>query len=47
MDTSFRSQSDTRDNVLTETINGLYKAEVIRRRTPWKSPQQLQLATLA
>lgn len=29
-----------------ETINGLYKAEVIHRRGPWKTKQAVELATL-
>ena len=28
---------DSYDNALAETINGLYKAEVIHRRGPWRS----------
>jgi transposase InsO family protein len=31
------SVGDSYDNALTETINGLYKAEVIHRRGPWRS----------
>ena len=31
---------------LAETINGLYKAELIHRRTPWKTKESLELATL-
>jgi transposase-like protein len=31
---------------LAETINGLYKAEVIHRRGPWKTKQAVELATL-
>jgi len=31
---------------LAETINGLYKAELIHRRSPWKTRQSLELATL-
>lgn len=34
------------DNALAETINGLYKAEVIHRRAPWKSREAVELATL-
>ena len=29
-----------------ETINGLYKAELIHRRAPWKTKASLELATL-
>jgi putative transposase len=34
------------DNALAETINGLYKAEVIHRQGPWHSFEQVELATL-
>ncbi len=34
------------DNALAETINGLYKAEVIWRRGPWRSFEQVEFATL-
>ena len=34
------------DNALAETINGLYKAEVIHRRGPWRSFEAVELATL-
>jgi transposase InsO family protein len=37
---------DSYDNALAETINGLYKAEVIRRRGPWRSLEAVELATL-
>ena len=36
---------DSYDNALAETINGLYKAEVIHRQ-PWKSREAVELATL-
>jgi len=31
---------------LAETINGLYKTELIRKRAPWKSREAVELATL-
>jgi transposase InsO family protein len=31
---------------LAETINGLYKTEVIRRRGPWRSLEAVEFATL-
>ena len=34
---SVGSVGDSYDNALAETINGLYKTEVIRRRGPWRS----------
>jgi len=43
---SVGSKGDSYDNALAETINGLYKAEVIHRRGPWKTRQAVELATL-
>jgi putative transposase len=43
---SVGSKGDSYDNALAETINGLYKAEVIHRRTAWKTKESLELATL-
>jgi len=37
---------DSYDNALAETINGLYKAELIHRRAPWKTGEAVELATL-
>ena len=37
---------DSYDNALAETINGLYKAEVIHRRGPWRSFEAVEFATL-
>ena len=37
---------DSYDNALAETINGLYKAELIHRRAPWKTKAAVELATL-
>ena len=34
------------DNALAETINGLYKAEVIHRRGPWRTFEAVEFATL-
>ena len=36
---SVDSKGDSYDSALAETINGLYKAEVIRRRTLWKTKE--------
>ena len=33
-------------NALAETTNGLYKTELIRRRAPWRTIEDLELATL-
>jgi putative transposase len=43
---SVGSQGDSYDNALAETINGLYKAELIHRRAPWKTKGAVELATL-
>ena len=43
---SVGSVGDSYDNALAETINGLYKAEVIHRRAPWRSFEAVELATL-
>jgi transposase InsO family protein len=43
---SVGSTGDSYDNALAETINGLYKAEMIHRRGPWKTRQAVELATL-
>jgi putative transposase len=43
---SVGSAGDSYDNALAETINGLYKAELIHRRAPWRSREAVELATL-
>ena len=43
---SVGSVGDSYDNALAETINGLYKAEVIWRRGPWRSLEAVEYATL-
>ena len=43
---SVGSKGDSYDNALAETINGLYKAELIHRRGPWKNRESVELATL-
>lgn len=43
---SVGSVGDSYDNALAETINGLYKAEVIHRRGPWRSFETVEFATL-
>lgn len=42
---SVGSVGDSYDNALAETINGLYKAEVVHRRS-WRSREELELETL-
>ena len=43
---SVGSVGDSYDNALAETINGLFKAEVIHRRGPWRSSEAVEFATL-
>ncbi len=44
---SVGSKGDSYDNALAETVNGLYKAELINRRGPWRTVEQVELATAA
>ena len=44
--TSVGSRGDSYDNALAETIIGLYKTELIRRRGPWKGIDDLEYTTL-
>jgi transposase InsO family protein len=46
VDSSVGSIGDSYDNALAETINGLYKTEVIRRRGPWRNIDAVEYATL-
>jgi putative transposase len=46
IDSSVGSKGDSYDNALAETINGLYKAEVIHRRSSWKTVESVEIATL-
>ena len=43
---SVGSVGDSYDNALAETINGVFKAEVIHRRGPWRSFEAVEYATL-
>ncbi len=43
---SVGSTGDSYDNALAETINGLYKAEVIHRKASWQTAESVELATL-
>src|SRR5512134_1905882 len=43
---SVGSVGDSYDNALAETINGLFKTEVIHRRGPWRSVEAVEFATL-
>ena len=44
---SVGSRGDSYDNALAEAVNGLYKAELIGPRGPWRTTEQVELATLA
>jgi putative transposase len=44
--TSVGSRGDSYDNALAETMIGLYKTELIRRRGPWKGIDDVEYATL-
>ena len=42
---SVGSRGDSYDNALAESVIGLYKTEVIKKQGPWRSFEQLELAT--
>ena len=44
---SVGSKGDSFDNALAETVNGLYKAELIDRAGPWRSVEQVESETAA
>jgi putative transposase len=46
IEASVGSVGDAYDNALAETINGLFKAEVIWRRGPWRNREAVEHATL-
>jgi putative transposase len=46
LEPSVGSVGDSYDNALAETINGLYKAEVIHRRPSWRTREDVEWATL-
>ncbi|MBI4883844.1 MAG: transposase [Actinobacteria bacterium] len=43
---SIGSIGDSYDNAMAETVNGLYKTELIRRQGPWRNAEHVELATL-
>ena len=43
---SVGSIGDSYDNSLAETVHGLFKAEVIHRRGPWRNAEAVEFATL-
>jgi putative transposase len=46
IEASVGSVGDSYDNALAETIFGLYKAEVIRLKGPWRNLEEVEFATL-
>jgi len=46
VESSVGSVGDSYDNALAETIIGLFKTEVIRRRGPWRTIDAVEYATL-
>ncbi len=44
---SVGSKGNSYDNALAESVNSLYKAELIRRRKRWRTLGELELATAA
>ena len=46
IDPSVGSIGDSYDNALAESVIGLYKTEVIRRRGPWRHLEAVEFATL-
>ena len=45
--TSVGSKGSALDNALAETVNGLFKTELIRKKGPWRTVDDVELATLA
>ena len=43
---SVGSRGDSYDNALAESVIGLFKTEIIRRRGPWRSLEDVEFATL-
>jgi len=46
IESSVGSVGDSYDNALAESINGLYKTEVIRKNGPWRGLEEVEFATL-
>jgi len=40
------SVGDSYDNALAESVNGLFKTELIKPRKPWRTVEEVELATL-
>ena len=43
---SVGSRGDSYDNAMAESVNGLYKTELVRRKGPWRNLEDLEFATL-
>ena len=43
---SVGSVGDSYDNALAESVNGLYKTELIKPRRPWRTADEVELATM-
>jgi putative transposase len=46
IDASIGATGSSYDNALAETINGLYKTELIKPRGPWRNCDQVEIATM-
>lgn len=46
IDASIGATGNSYDNALAETINGLYKTELIKAQGPWRTVDQVEVATL-
>lgn len=46
IDASIGTTGDSYDNALAETINGLYKTELIKPQAPWRTVEHVEIATL-
>ena len=46
IDPSVGSVGDSYDNAMAETINGIYKSEVIEHEGPWQGKSDVEFATL-
>lgn len=46
IESSVGSVGDSYDNALAESVNALYKTEVIRREGPWRNIEAVEFATL-
>ena len=44
--TSVGSKGDSYDNAMAESVIGLYKTELVRRKGPWRSLDDLEFATM-